>query len=236
MVGQRTHSQEEKTLDETLHIISQIVSCVAASKLRDLVPECETGFSFVNQVNTSRLRSRNPLAGLYFFQRGSNPWLRTDWLVFNCCWHENLLYLQSSIFSIEYSLLQPRSALRGASVNLTIKPSLQPLTHFLHIERSFTSFRTMRNCRYKAWAASIFEADWFGQWVVTHSLADSNFHGHCPGVFIQQHFLWYLIMSVQSGTFKTLLSIHLASPILLTKRGPQIEYRILLFNIFKIIE
>jgi len=55
MVGQRTHSQEEKTLDETLHIISQIVSCVAASEFRDLVPECETGFSFVNQVNASRL-------------------------------------------------------------------------------------------------------------------------------------------------------------------------------------
>jgi len=72
-------------------------------------------------------------------------------------------------------------------------------------------------------APLIFKAIAFARWVVTHSLADSYFHGHCPGVFIQQHFLWYLIMSVQWGTFKTLLSIHLASPILLTKRGPQIE-------------
>lgn len=51
-------------------------------------------------------------------------------------------------------------------------------------------------------APLIFKAIAFARWVVTHSLADSNFHGHCPGVFIQQHFLWYL-MSVQSGTFKS---------------------------------
>jgi len=46
-------------------------------------------------------------------------------------------------------------------------------------------------------APLIFKAIAFVRWVVTHSLADSNFHGHCPNVFIQQHFLWYLIMSVQ---------------------------------------
>jgi len=51
-------------------------------------------------------------------------------------------------------------------------------------------------------APLIFKAIAFVRWVVTHSLADSNFHGHCPDVIIQQHFLWYLIMSVQSGTFK----------------------------------
>jgi len=69
-------------------------------------------------------------------------------------------------------------------------------------------------------APLIFKAIAFVRWVVTHSLTDSNFHGHCPNVLIQQHFLWFLIMSVESGTFKTLLSVHPASPILLTKRGP----------------
>jgi len=51
-------------------------------------------------------------------------------------------------------------------------------------------------------APLIFKAIAFVRWVVTHSLVDSNFHGHCPDVFIQQHFFWYLIMSVQFGTLK----------------------------------
>ena len=33
-----------------------------------------------------------------------------------------------------------------------------------------------------AWAPSIFRANSFGRWVVTHSLADSYFHGHRPAV------------------------------------------------------
>jgi len=33
-----------------------------------------------------------------------------------------------------------------------------------------------------AWAASIIEVHQFGGWVVTHSLADDNFHGHSPAV------------------------------------------------------
>ena len=38
-----------------------------------------------------------------------------------------------------------------------------------------------------------FRASWFGRWVVTHSLADSDFHGHRPAVYINQHLLWYLM-------------------------------------------
>jgi len=38
-------------------------------------------------------------------------------------------------------------------------------------------------------------------------------------------------MSVQSGTFKTRLSVHPASHILLTKKCPQIEKRIYMINV-----
>ena len=67
-------------------------------------------------------------------------------------------------------------------------------------------------------APSIFRASWFGRWVVTHSLADSDFHGHRPAVYINQHLLWYL-MSVTLGTLTRRL-VHPTAPVLLTKSGP----------------
>jgi hypothetical protein len=75
-------------------------------------------------------------------------------------------------------------------------------------------------------APSIFKAIAFVRWVFTHSLTDSNFHGHCPNVLIQQHFLWYLIMSVKSGTFKTLLSVHKEENVFRRREG------MFLFNSF----
>jgi len=88
--------------------------------------------------------------------------------------------------------------------------SLSPSHHFykiLHITPTYKNeyFYSHSFCNlyvYTLSAPLIFKAIAFVRWVVTHSLADSNFHGHCPDVIIQQHFLWYLIMSVQSGTFK----------------------------------
>ena len=65
---------------------------------------------------------------------------------------------------------------------------------------------------------SFFRADWFGRWVVTHSLADSNFHGHRPAVYINQHLLW-LLMSISLGSLTPRL-VHPTSPVLLTKNGP----------------
>ena len=67
-------------------------------------------------------------------------------------------------------------------------------------------------------APSIFRASSFGRWVVTHSLADSDFHGHRPAVYMNQHLLWDL-MSGHSGTL-TSRSVHPASPELLTSYGP----------------
>ena len=72
--------------------------------------------------------------------------------------------------------------------------------------------------RSHATAPSIFRAGSFGRWVVTHSLADDDFHVHRPAVFMNQHLLWVL-MSVMLGTLTKCL-VHPTSPVLLTKNGP----------------
>ena len=54
--------------------------------------------------------------------------------------------------------------------------------------------------------------------VVTHSLAGADFHGHRPAVWMNQHPSWVL-MSGQLDPLST-LSVHPASPVLLTRSGP----------------
>ena len=51
-----------------------------------------------------------------------------------------------------------------------------------------------------------------------HTPSDSDFHGHRPAVWINQHLSWDL-MSVDSGTLTQHL-VHPTSPVLLTKNGP----------------
>lgn len=51
-------------------------------------------------------------------------------------------------------------------------------------------------CRYLIWAPSIFGASEFERWVVTHSLDDSNFHGHIAFVIIHPHPLWYRLIKI----------------------------------------
>jgi len=55
-----------------------------------------------------------------------------------------------------------------------------PLTPFVGWER------TNRHTRFQQ--RSILKANQFGQWVVTHSWDDANFHGHILAVWIDQHF------------------------------------------------
>ena len=95
--------------------------------------------------------------------------------------------------SVRSLLRQPRSALEA-------RPSQVHTMSFVHTSRphlhpngcTFSSCF----CHYEennglntnwAEASSIFGAGGFGWWVVTHSLADADFHGHRPTVHIHQH-------------------------------------------------
>ena len=71
-------------------------------------------------------------------------------------------------------------------------------TTLLHVG-VYESHRNTPTAKYKfnTRAASIFRATRFGKWVVTHSLDDSDFHGHILAVFSGSHLLWDL-MSVAS--------------------------------------
>ena len=94
-----------------------------------------------------------------------------------------------SKFSFEYLLLPPRSAVKTASLWLTsqvaLRTSRPPTQHG-------TELAMLVMYKWSAWAPSIFRASSFGWWVVTHSLADSAFHGHRPTVHMNQHLLWVL--------------------------------------------
>ena len=75
----------------------------------------------------------------------------------------------------------------GSSGKAHASPSTLTITTLLLVI-TWSHFRSSQpqRCEYKslALAPSIFRASWFGRWVVTHSLAGTDFHGHRPAVNI----------------------------------------------------
>ena len=107
---------------------------------------------------------------------------------------------QSSRFSLEYLLLPPWSAQMAAPPSLTTVASMLTISPSYMILHPCTTILAVSVWyRWNAPAPSIFRAGSFGRWVVTHSLADFDFHDHRPAVYMNQHLLWYL-MSVFLGT------------------------------------
>lgn len=101
-------------------------------------------------------------------------------------YHQDLHWCMIQTRSLSVSLLSLRPLLQG----------IYNASHQLTKGRPNISLSLCRLYVGTLLAPLIFKAVAFVRRVFTHSLADSNFHGHSPNVFIQQHFLWFLIMSV----------------------------------------
>ena len=102
---------------------------------------------------------------------------------------QNPLFWHNGFFlSLEYLLLLPRSVLITISYKITLT--------FQHYDHIFLQLRTsslkwslfhpsiVLNSQSKSTisASSIFRTNSFGRWVITHSLADFDFHDHRPTV------------------------------------------------------
>ena len=128
----------------------------------------------------------------------------------NCCSHGTLLH--TSVFKVLTWILATTTKICscGRSTWTHVLGFYADHSALLLVRVYFHSTLTVRY-RSNALALSIFRAGWFGRWVVTHSLADVNFHDHRPAVSINQHLLWFLMSVCVRHLNQTFGSSHSAS-------------------------
>ena len=97
--------------------------------------------------------------------------------------------LQSSQF--EYLILLLRSTIKAASLWITPQASRQPLCPSTHHWRNLPLAAMVKYKQHTS-APFVFRDSSFCKLVVTHSLANSDFHGHRPAINMNQHLLWNL--------------------------------------------
>ena len=116
--------------------------------------------------------------------------------------------LRSSKLSFGYLLLPPKLCTRSFfsqsyAKSLTATPQCPHYSLLHHVT-------TMIVYRSHSQAPSMFGASSFSSWVVTHSLAEFNFHDHRHAVKMNKQPLWYL-MSEHLSTL-TQCQVHPSSP------------------------
>jgi len=137
----------------------------------------------------------------FHFQMVFNLSLRIDSPIFNYCFYGTFLHFSLQVLhtestpkkngfflSLEYLLLLPRSVLITISYKITL--TFQHYDHiFLQLRTSSLKWKPIHpsivlNSQSKSTisASSIFRTNSFGRWVITHSLADFDFHDHRPTV------------------------------------------------------
>ena len=134
--------------------------------------------------------------------------------------HLTLLNLSIQVL-FEYLLLLPKSAFAAAPAGLTSKSlcSLQWPSYSSRRGTLGVCIAATEWYKPKSPAPSSFRTIWFSWSVVTNALVDSDFHGHLPAVYINQHVLWYLKSVLISGALKAHL-VHPTAPVMLIKSCP----------------
>jgi hypothetical protein len=138
-------------------------------------------------------KSRAPNDAL-FSQKSLFYFLNSDWLLLNESSQETFFHF-SSINSVHNSNCYYKQDLYFWKIHVSSRKK-----HFCSIPKHHSTneidycafdFITKFNLLVVL-ATFIFRARQFDWWVVTHSLAGSDFHGHRPIVLIDEHLLWYL--------------------------------------------
>jgi len=81
---------------------------------------------------------------------------------------------------------------RGSYTSLQRESFLATSMSTYSLKRNVFRIALTEKYKYYVWAPSIFRASSLGRYVITHFLADFDFHDHRPAVKMNQHLFWCL--------------------------------------------